>query len=111
MGRQHVWRPLCYDDRMQQSRNDKRLWRRTRLTQADGSLIPDDWTLEDDTGQPLGRIFFETGGPQGGRWFWAVLVAQDGTPFNGGTGHAATGREAREAVEARVSEGVRMRRR
>ncbi len=41
-----------------------RNWRRTRLTRADGSPIPDDWTLEDDTGQPLGRIYFETGGPQ-----------------------------------------------
>jgi hypothetical protein len=39
-----------------------RNWRRTRLTRADGSPIPDDWTLEDDTGQPLGRIYAETGG-------------------------------------------------
>jgi hypothetical protein len=88
-----------------------RYWRRTRLTRADGSPIPDDWTLEDETGQPLGRIYAETGGPQGGRWFWAVLVAPDGTPFNGGTGHAASGKEAREAVEARVPEGVSLKRR
>lgn len=83
-----------------------RNWRRTRLSRADGSPIPDDWTLEDNAGQPLGRIYAETGGPQGGRWFWAVLVTPDGTPFNGGTGHAATGKEAREAVEARVRERV-----
>jgi len=88
-----------------------RNWRRTRLTRADGSPIPDDWTLEDHTGQPLGPIYAETGGPQGGRWFWVVQVAQDGTPFNGGTGHAASGKEAREAVEARVPEGVSTKRR
>ena len=88
---------------------NKRLWRRTRLTRADGSPVPDDWTLEDDSGQLLGRIYAEIGGPQGGRWFWAVLVAPDGTPFNGGTGHTETGREAREAVEALVPEGVSMR--
>jgi hypothetical protein len=83
-----------------------RNWRRTRLTRADGSPIPDDWTLEDENGQPLGRIYAETGGPQGGRWFWAVLVAPDGTAFNGGTGHAASGKEARKAVEARVPKGL-----
>lgn len=88
-----------------------RNWRRTRLTRADGSPIPDDWTLEDATGQPLGRIYAETGGPQGGCWFWAVQVAPDGTPFNGGTGHAASGREAREVVEARVPEGLAIKRR
>ncbi len=88
-----------------------RNWRRTRLFCVDGAPIPDDWTLEDHAGQPLGRIYAEAGGPQGGRWFWAVLVAPDGTPFNGGTGHAATGREAREAVEARVPERVSMKRR
>lgn len=86
-------------------------WRRKRLTRADGPPIPDDWTLEDETGQPLGRIYAETGGPKGGRWFRAVLVAPYGTPFNGGTGHAATGCEAREAVEARVPEGVSVKRR
>jgi hypothetical protein len=91
---------------MQDNKNEKRLWRRTRLTRADGSPIPDDWTLEDDAGQPLGRIYAETGGPRGGRWFWAVLVAPDGTPFNGGTGHTETGREAREAVEALIPEGL-----
>jgi hypothetical protein len=53
----------------------------------------------------------KTGGPQGGRWFWAVLVAPDGTPFNGGAGHAASGKEAREAVEARVPEGPSIKRR
>lgn len=56
-------------------------------------------------------VYAETGGPLGGRWFWAVQVAPDGTPFNGGTGHAATGREAREAVEARVPEGILLKRR
>jgi hypothetical protein len=88
-----------------------RNWRRTRLTRADGSPILDDWTLEDDTGQPLGRIYAETGGPQGGRWLWAVLVSPDGTHFNGGTRHSGSVREAREAVEARVAEGVSTKRR
>ncbi len=86
-------------------------WRRTRLTCADGSHIADDWTLEDETGQLLGRIYAETGGPQGGRCLRAELVAPDGTPFNGGTGHAATGKGAREALEARVSEEISMKRR
>jgi len=90
--------------------NERRRWRKTRLTLADGSPIPDDWTLEDEAGQPLGRIYAETGGPQGGRWFWAVLVAPDGMPFNGGSGHAAAGRGAREAVEARIPKGVSMKR-
>jgi len=49
--------------------NEKRRWRKTRLTLADSSPIPDDWTLEDEAGQPLGRIYAETGGPQDGRWF------------------------------------------
>ncbi len=62
--------------------------------------------LKTKPASPLGRIYTETGGPQGGRWFWVVQVAPDGTPFNGGTGHAASGKEAREAVEARVQEGV-----
>ena len=87
------------------------IWRRTRLTRAAGSPIHDAWTLEDETGQPLGHIYAETGGPQGGRWFWAVQVAPDGTPFNGGTGHAASGKEAREAVEARVPVGLSIKRR
>jgi len=88
-----------------------RNWLRTRLTRANGSPILDDWTPEDSTGQLLGRIYAETGCPQVGRCLRAELVAPDGTPFNGGTGHAATGKGAREAVEARVSEEISMKRR
>ncbi len=40
---------------------------------------------------------------------WLALVAQGGTPFNGGTGTAATGREAREACEGLVPIGTRER--
>ena len=57
------------------------------------------------------RFCAETGGPQGGRWFRAVQVSLDGTTFNGGTGHAAPGKKAREAVEARVPEGASTKRR
>lgn len=35
--------------------------RRTRLSRADGSPFPDDRTLEDDAGQPSGRIYVERG--------------------------------------------------
>jgi hypothetical protein len=35
---------------------------------------------------------------QAGRWSWFVLVAPDGTPCNGGTGTAPTGRETCEAL-------------
>jgi hypothetical protein len=44
-----------------------------------------------------------------GRWAWFVQVDAEGRPFNGGTGTAATGKEAREAVERLVPVGVRMR--
>jgi hypothetical protein len=88
----------------------KRNWRRTNLIGADGARIPDDWSLLDDAGRSLARIYLRHGGPQAGRWCWHVLVAPDGTPFNGGTGTTATGREAREACEALVPPGVQERR-
>jgi hypothetical protein len=72
-----VWASRRHANRLR-NMTSTRNWRRARLTRPDGSPIPDDWTLEDATGQPLGRIYAETGGPQGGRWFWAVLVAPDG---------------------------------
>ncbi|CAJ0891000.1 hypothetical protein AMST5_04097 [freshwater sediment metagenome] len=88
----------------------KRNWRRTSLTGADGAPVPDDWSLLDLAGRPLARLYLRQGGPQGGRWQWFVQIASDGTPFNGGTGTAATGREAREACEALVPPGVQERR-
>ncbi len=32
-------------------------WKRTALTQADGSPVADDWTLANDRGQLVGRIY------------------------------------------------------
>jgi hypothetical protein len=75
-------------------------WRRTPLTRADGSPVPDDWTLADERGQPVGRIYLTTVGPKDGQWLWTVLIDAQGRPWNGGTGYCATGREAKEAVEA-----------
>ena len=37
-----------------------------------------------------------------GRWAWFVQVDGEGRPYNGGTGTAAKGAEAREACEALV---------
>ncbi len=78
-------------------------WRRTNLTGADGAPVPDDWSLVDDRGQPVGRIYRMTGGPKDGHWVWTVLVDEQGRPWNGGTGSCSTGREAKEAVEARLA--------
>ncbi len=75
-------------------------WRRTALTRADGSPVADDWTLVDERGQPVGRIYKMTGGPKDGHWFWTVLIDAQGRPWNGGTGDCPAGREAKEAVEA-----------
>ncbi len=38
--------------------------RRTALSRADGSPVPDDWVLADERGQPVGRIYLMTGGPE-----------------------------------------------
>jgi hypothetical protein len=78
-------------------------WRRTNLIGADGSLPEDDWTLYADNGRSLARIYFINHGPQQGRWFWAVQVDQQGRSFNGGTGHAGSGRQAKEECEVRLS--------
>jgi hypothetical protein len=88
-----------------------RRWRRTSFRRIDGTvdIASDDWCLQDAAGQPLGRIYLFQYGPQAGRWAWFVQVDPTGRPFNGGTGIAETGREAREAVEARAPVGVRMR--
>ncbi len=82
----------------------RRNWRRTAFRRLDGSMefAADDWTLYDASGNPLARIYRYLYGPIAGRWSWFVMVAPDGTPFNGGTGTAATGREAREACEALI---------
>lgn len=90
----------------------KRNWRRTSFKRLDGSVeaAPDDWTLCDAEGRPLARIYHYAFGPQAGRWSWFVLVAPDGIPANGGTGTAATGREAREMCERLVPDGLQERR-
>ena len=89
----------------------KRNWRRTSFRRLDGSIdfAPDDWSLLDDAGRSVARIYRYLYGPHAGRWSWFVLVAPDGAPYNGGTGTATTGREAREACEARIPIGLRER--
>jgi hypothetical protein len=88
-----------------------RNWRRTSFKRLDGSIdfVPDDWCLPDEEGRPLARIYRYLYGPQAVRWSWFVLVAPDGTPANGGTGTAATGKEAREACEVLIPAGTRER--
>ncbi len=76
--------------------SDKRNWRCTALTGADGLPVRDDWTLHDDAGGNLARIYKIVGGPQHGRWAWFVQVDPEGHQFNGGTGSGETGREARD---------------
>jgi hypothetical protein len=68
----------------------KRNWRRTSFRRLDGSVefSPDDWTLEDPSGQPLARIYRHLYGPRAGRWMWFVDVDAEGRPYNGGTGVA-----------------------
>jgi hypothetical protein len=92
-------------------RSMERNWRSTSFKRLDGSIevVPDDWSLLDEDGRPLARIYRYLYGPQAGRWSWFVLVAPDGTPRNGATGTAATGKEAREAVEKLIPPGTRER--
>ena len=61
----------------------------------------------DPSGEPLARLYKVMGGPQDGRWYWTVLFMPDGSVGNGGNGFTATGREAREACEARIPETMR----
>ena len=84
-------------------------WRRTAFTSISGDveIAPDDWTLLDPSGEPLARLYKVMGGPQNGRWYWTVLFRPDGSVGNGGNGFTATGREAREACEARIPETMR----
>ncbi len=70
--------------------------------------MADDWSLVDERGQPIGRIYRMTGGPKDGHWFWCVLIDAEGRPWNGGTGDCLTGREAKAAVEARVAPSGRL---
>jgi hypothetical protein len=86
-------------------------WCRTSFRRSDGSIdvTPDDWTHLDDNGHPLERIYHYRFGPNAGRWAWFVLVAADGVPFNGGTGVAQKGREAREICERLLLPGTQER--
>jgi hypothetical protein len=81
-------------------------WRRTAFTSINGNveIAPDDWTLLDPSGEPLARLYKVFGGPQDGQWYWSVLFMPDGSVGNGGNGFTPTGREAREACEARLPE-------
>ncbi len=76
-------------------------WRRTAFTRIDGAvdIAEDDWSLKID-GMSAARIYRVRGGPNNGRWFWAVQIGPGRVPFNSGAGNADGGREAREACEA-----------
>ncbi len=76
--------------------------RHTALTGAGGAPVPDDWSLVEERGQPVGRIYRMAGGPRDGGGFWSVMVDEQGRPWHGGTGSCPTGSEAKAAVEARV---------
>jgi hypothetical protein len=78
-------------------------WRRTALTRADGSPVPDDWSLVDERLGGIARIYRVNGGPGDGQWFWAVQVDAQGRPWNAGTGYCETGAEAKQAVEEIVA--------
>ncbi len=60
------------------------------------------WCLELPNGDAVARIYRVRGGPRDGHWFSAVQIDEHFRPWNGGTGYCETGREAKEAVEARV---------
>jgi hypothetical protein len=96
------------DDPEDQNTSPTRRWSRTFLKCLGRSVeFPSgDRRLEDDSGQPLARLYRQTGGPQGGRWMRFVHVDPEGRAWNGGTGLAEMGKEAREAVEALVPVGV-----
>ena len=82
---------------------DEHKWRRTALTRADGSQVPDDWCLVDPQLGPIARIYRVTGGPRDGQWCWAVQIDEHARPWNSGTGYCPTGRE--EGVR-RTAHGV-----
>ena len=84
----------------------KRNWRRTVIG---GKIVNDDWVMLDAAGQALARIYRIVGGPKDGRWAWFIQVDPDGRPYNGGSGDGANGTEAREAIEARIPSGMRVR--
>ena len=79
-------------------------WRRTSFEDTAGNveIAPDDWTLFDPSGKPVARLYKMAAGPKNGQWYWTVLVRPDGSQGSGGTGFASTGREARQACEARM---------
>jgi hypothetical protein len=80
----------------------KRNWRRTSFKRLDGSIdvAPDDWTLFDDNGRPLARIYHYSFGPNAGRWSGFILVARRMARLpTAGAGIAETGTGAREICE------------
>ncbi len=81
----------------------QRNWRRTSFKRPDGraDVATDDWTLSDDAGRPLARIYRYLYGTNAGRW----LIAPDGTPFNAGSGFTAMEAKAREICEALIPRG------
>ncbi len=48
----------------------KRNWRPTPFHRLDGAIeiAPDDWSLCDESGRPLARIYHYLYGPQAGAW-------------------------------------------
>ncbi len=89
----------------------QRKWGPTSFKRPDGTadVASDDWTLSDDAGRPLARIYRYLYGANAGRWFWTVLIAPDGTPFNAGSGFATMEAEARKICEAMIPPGAQER--
>ena len=83
----------------------KRNWRRATRTGAlgDTEIVPDTWLLVENYGQHEGRIALQKSGPGRGKWLWEVLVDRDGEGRQL-DGQCATGREAKEQVEALLPE-------
>lgn len=59
-----------------------RNWRPTSFRRLYGSVefALDDWTLLDEVGRPLARIYRYLYGPNAGCWKWFVQVAPDEAP-------------------------------
>jgi hypothetical protein len=82
--------------------NNALKWRRTAFERLGGNIdvTEDDWYYREAEGRSLARIYQIKHSPNAGHWFWTVLIGPDGHPAGScGSGHAETGRKAREMCE------------
>ena len=72
-------------------------WRRSYPDPA--ADRPDDWSLHDDHGRSLARIYVYRHGPSAGKWFWAWqgYPAASGVADDGAAAKAECERRAWEA--------------